>query len=179
MDRATGEVTLLGATLQHPGPLSSVDVRFQSGVDVLYGLNGVGKTRVLRSLLFTLGADPEFQREAGAPTGGTIHAAIRKPSARPLLELPWWHHQLVEAAEAKAREVPARPNSPWLEPRIERLTSALGSIVYGLIAGYAERELLFKRSGTPDVNVLAKWAWAITSQGYLSLEAVDPGRWLV
>jgi len=44
------EPELIGVTLQGPPPLGRVHIRCESGLSVLYGLNGAGKTSVLRAM---------------------------------------------------------------------------------------------------------------------------------
>src|ERR1039457_838193 len=111
MEREMGSITWDGVTLQGPGPVGSVDLRFQPGVDVLYGLNGAGKTAILRGLLTAIGA-----RKGKA--GGMVHATITErwitrepepprgslpddyPNESPWLahNMPWWHYTILEEA---------------------------------------------------------------------------------
>jgi energy-coupling factor transporter ATP-binding protein EcfA2 len=42
-------VTVLGVTLDGPPPLGVVNLRFEPGVDVFYGVNGAGKSTILRA----------------------------------------------------------------------------------------------------------------------------------
>lgn len=44
-----------GITAQGPPPVGSVDLRFAPGIDVLYGRNGAGKSRLLRGFELALG----------------------------------------------------------------------------------------------------------------------------
>jgi energy-coupling factor transporter ATP-binding protein EcfA2 len=47
---ATRNPPLIGVTLDGPPPLGVIDLRLDCGVFALYGLNGIGKTRVLEAL---------------------------------------------------------------------------------------------------------------------------------
>jgi predicted ATPase len=42
-------LTVLGVTLDGPPPLGVVNLRFEPGVDIFYGLNGAGKSTILRA----------------------------------------------------------------------------------------------------------------------------------
>lgn len=70
MRRAVRELVIEGVSLQAPRPLGSVTLRFTPGVDVLYGLNGAGKSRILQSLLNTIGA-------GDGSAGGAVHLRLK------------------------------------------------------------------------------------------------------
>jgi hypothetical protein len=50
---------VFGVTIHGPQPVGAVDLRLEPGVDVLYGLNGVGKSRMLAGLSSALGGRPK------------------------------------------------------------------------------------------------------------------------
>jgi energy-coupling factor transporter ATP-binding protein EcfA2 len=156
-----------GVTLQAPGPLGSVTIRFTPGVDVLYGLNGAGKSRILDSLLSTLGA-----RYRGV--GGIAHLALGTEASWEVHdptdvfdELPWWQESLMaEATEAATRlEPPA--SSPWMERSdVDWFTSLVASPTWDRLV-----------QSHLDPDLAARVTWAIVSQGRFALELTGVQEW--
>ena len=66
--------SLLGATIDGPPPLGRVHVPLGEGLTVLFGMNGAGKTRLIRALRGALlGVDPGPDRDA------VLHFRIHDP----------------------------------------------------------------------------------------------------
>ncbi len=131
MERNLRELVVDGVTLQAPGPVGSVDLRFQPGVDVLYGRNGSGKTRILRSLLGTLG-------QSTGDDGGLVHVHFGKVITQiddtpgvmhHAKSLPWWQKLLIDRiGEAAERVRPLR--CPWLDPSVDWFSSKIASVAW-------------------------------------------------
>src|SRR4051812_32565987 len=94
---AEGATAVLGVSLYGPAPLRSTHIRLEPGVSVFYGVNGAGKTAVLRGLESAFGG-------------------IRSQASTALLHLrmpdPWPHmysqERLLEQSEPSARGLPGR-----------------------------------------------------------------------
>ncbi len=94
---AEGATAVLGVSLYGPAPLRSTHIRLESGVSVFYGVNGAGKTAVLRGLESAFGG---IRSEAST---ALLH--LRMPD-------PWPHmyarERLLEQSEPTARGLPGR-----------------------------------------------------------------------
>lgn len=159
-------VRLEGVTLPIPEPLGSVDVRFQPGVDVLYGLNGAGKTRILSSLLVALGV-PAGDR------GGAVQASITDSEVA-ASEIPWWHRDLLERAEMLAMRAGSPSHAPWLESSVERLISALGAVLYSRLTAGGEY-----LGGGVDEPLAADITWEVVRQGRVVLQSFGHQQWIL
>lgn len=94
---AGGTTAVLGVSLYGPAPLRSTHIRLESGVSVFYGVNGAGKSAVLRGLESAFGGI--------RADGSTALLHLRMPD-------PWPHmytrERLLEQATPTARGLPSR-----------------------------------------------------------------------
>lgn len=94
---AHGTTAVLGVSLYGPAPLRSTHIRLEKGVSVFYGVNGAGKTAVLRGLESAFGGIRS--------DGSTALLHLRLPD-------PWPHmyvrERLLEQSEPTARGLPNR-----------------------------------------------------------------------
>ncbi len=94
---AAGTVAILGVSLYGPAPLRSTHIRLEPGVSVFYGVNGAGKTAVLRGL--------EAAFSGVRASGSTALLHIQLPH-------PWPHmyarERVLEQARPTARGLATR-----------------------------------------------------------------------
>lgn len=94
---AGGPVALLGVSLYGPAPLRSTHIRLESGLSVFYGVNGAGKTAVLRGL------EAAFSGIKTSSSTALLHVALPDPWPR-----MYARERLLEQAQPTARGLPAR-----------------------------------------------------------------------
>jgi energy-coupling factor transporter ATP-binding protein EcfA2 len=153
-----------GVTLEGPDPVGSVSLRFLPGVDVLYGLNGAGKSRILKGLLTSLGVGELCSR------GGLVHLRRADVIAETELNeyhgdelalplLPWWQADLLRNAAKVALDARISPSCPWVNnPEVDWFTYLVSSEVWN--------RLVFRGL---DGQLAARVAWAAVSQGHFGL----------
>ena len=163
-------------SLHAPRPLGSITLRFTPGVDVLYGLNGAGKSRILQSLLNTIGA-------GDGSAGGVVHLRLKGVLAdeEDLLaawqspewpewvgQLPFWQLELFTQAVNTVSRLRLPDWCPWeREPDVDWFSYLVASAAWSRLVHFEGL----------DAELAARVISAAVSQGRFALGLDGISHW--
>ena len=168
--------TIRGLTALGPPPIEAYDLRCEAGVDVLYGRNGSGKTRLMRGLACAAGSpyyagDGSFLAHLQYGLGGDESLAV---SVRFLLREMGPTTTGGDPVGARARRSGGGADYPWETPETDELLRLVARRLHRTLAGlHAD-----PRWHVDDPAWLSRLVWELVEPGHLVVDSVAPQRFI-